>query len=189
MLRKHLFFLGATVALLTACGDNKKTADAVPNDSATSKVESPSASNKDVLSTIKVNIKNGELAGNYEAACREGCTSYGIAGEKVFGNQYSEAGKGPKELSSLQLIVDDVNGNKQTKEFTMTISFGELFSKEATNYNIHTREGKKEGSGTLDLNYSGDQAVVKINGKTKEGVDVEVQIDAHKVLTMKNLTQ
>ena len=191
MLKKFMPpFLGS-VLLLAACGENKKPADATTTEdtNATAKTES-TTSNETVRSTIKVTIKDGPMAGTYEAQCREGCTSYGIAGEKVFGNQYSETGKGPKELSSVQLIVDDVSGDKQTREFTLTVSLGDWINNKGTAYNINTRNGRKEGSGTLDLKYGGgEKAQVKISGKSKEGPELEVEIDANKLSTMNNLGQ
>ena len=189
MLKKQLFLFCIAGLLLCACGENTSGGASTTNDSTSNPKSASPSSKNEVRSTIKVTIKSGELAGTYEADCREGCTSYGIAGEKVFGNQYSEMGKGPKELSSVQLVVDNVTGDKQTKEFLMTISFGELFTSKGTSYNINTRNEKKDGSGSLDLKYSGSKATVKINGTTKEGIEVDVLIDAHKVITVDNLVE
>jgi hypothetical protein len=191
MIKKPFFILGVFAILMCACGENKKSPEATASvDPGTSaKTDNPSKSTEAVKSHITVTIKDGPLAGTYEADCREGCTSYGIAGEKVFGNQYSETGKGPQELSSVQLIVDDVNGDKQTKEFMVTVSFGDFLSDKGTNYNINTRKGKSEGSGTVDLKYGGEKGTVKIVGKSKEGPALEVLIDAGKVLTANNIGQ
>jgi hypothetical protein len=107
----------------------------------------------------------------------------------MFGNQYSETGKAPKELSSVQLIVDDVTGNKSTKEFLVTVSFGELFGKDSKSFNIDTRKGNQKGSGTLDLQYGGEKAVVSIKGVSAEGPSIDLKMECSKVLTMQNIGQ
>ena len=192
MLKRYSFLLFASTLLVVACGENKEQSSATAtNDStAAANTEKSSNTNKAVLSNIKVTIKNGEMAGTYEAICREGCTSYGIAGEKVFGNQYSETGKGPKELSSVQLLVNDVSGDKKTNNFTLTVGFGDLMGSKATTYNINTNnKTTSDGSGTADIQYSNDKAVVRVSGRTKDGIDLEVQINSNKVLTMSNIAQ
>ena len=191
MLKRQFFLYCASALLLVACGENKQSAEtSTANDSnATAKTEDNTSSNEPVKSNIKVTIKDGPMAGTYEAECREGCTSYGLAGEKVLGNQYSETNKGPKELSSVQLIVDDVTGDKQTKEFTLTVSLGDWVNNKGTNFNINTRNGKAEGSGTADIKYGSEKAKVKIVGKSKEGPELEVEIDAVKLVTANNLGQ
>jgi hypothetical protein len=191
MLKTQFFIFCTSAILFVACGENKKSAEtATSGDSnATVKTDNNASSNEPVKSNIKVTIKDGPMAGTYEAECREGCTSYGLAGEKVLGNQYSETNKGPKELSSVQLIVDDVAGDKQTKEFTLTVSLGDWVNNKGTNFNINTRNGKTEGSGTADIKYGGEKAKVKITGRSKEGPELEVEIDANKLVTANNLGQ
>lgn len=191
MMKQSTLLLAATVLLLASCSDNTQQANATATTETTT--EAPAAdkpadnTDKAVRSTIKVTIGSGDMAGTYEAQCREACTSYGIAGEKVLGNQYSEDGKGPRELSSVQLIVDDVTGDKKTDEFTVTVGFGELFGKTTKTYNINTRNGNQQGSGTLDLQYSGGKATVKIKGTSKEGVPLDLVIESNKVTTPENL--
>jgi hypothetical protein len=129
------------------------------------------------------------MAGTYSATCKDGCCSWGIAGENVFGNQYSETGKGAKDLSSVQLIVDNVKGNITTKEFTLTVGFGELFGKDTKTFNIDTRQGRSKGSGTVDLQYSGDKATVTIKGVSGEGPSIDLKMECNKVMTTKNLGQ
>ena len=190
MLRKSFFlFLGSSL-LIVACESNKKEATATQSDSvSTSPSQQSSNANKPALSNIKVTIKNGEMAGTYDAVCRDGCTSYGIAGEKVLGNQYSETGKGPKELSSVQLVVNDVSGDKQTKNFTLTVGFGDLLGQMVT-YNINTNNGTtNDGSGSADIKYSNDKANIHVTGTTKGGIGLDVVIDAAKVLTTSNMAQ
>jgi hypothetical protein len=127
------------------------------------------------------------MAGTYDAVCTEACCSYGIAGDKTFGNQYSATGKGPKELSSVQLIVDDVTGNKSTKEFFLTVSFGELFTKDSKSFTINTRNDNAKGSGTLELQYSGEKAEVHIKGTSKEGAQIDLQMECNKMVTPENI--
>jgi hypothetical protein len=190
MYKPRLLALAAAATIFfAACGGaDTKSAD----DTSTTSESAASSSNTDKpeKATINVTITGGGLAGSYSAVCKDGCCSWGIAGENVFGNQYSETGKGPKELSSVQLIVDDVKqGSKTTKEFMMTVSFGELFSKDGTSYNINTRKGASEGSGTLDVQYSGNKATVTIKGVSKEGPSIDLKLECNNVMSSTNLGQ
>jgi hypothetical protein len=191
MIRKHFLLLCASAVLLGACGENKKTSDSSQasdsNTNAKTTVSIPG--DKAVASTIMVTIKNGPHAETYQAQCKETCTSYGIAGAKVFGNQYSDTGKGPKKLSSVQLLVTDVAGDKQTKDFSLTVGFGDLLSSNGNSYTINNLSGIHEGSGTLDLKYTTEKANVKIEATAKDGTQMEVTIDADKVMTANNLGQ
>src|SRR5918993_6113732 len=131
----------AIFLFLSACNSNK---DEKTSSDTTPKTEQTTTNNtsadKSKRATINVTITGGDMAGTYSAVCTDACCSWGIAGDNVFGNQYSENGKNPKELSSVQLIVDDVKqGNKSTTEFTTTISFGELFGANSKSFNIDTR--------------------------------------------------
>jgi hypothetical protein len=190
MYKQRLLALAAASSIfLAACGgaDNKTANETTSN---AEKTESSSTSDKPEKATIGVTITGGDLAGSYTAVCKDGCCSWGIAGENVFGNQYSETGKGPKELSSVQLIVDDVKeGSKTTKEFMMTVSFGELFSKEGKSFNINTRKGANEGSGTLDVQYSGNKATVTVKGVSKEGPSIDLKLECNNVMSPTNLGQ
>lgn len=187
--KNSLLIALATFFFLAACNDNGNNTDASqPTDSAGAKASSTETAS-DVRSTIHVTITGGDMNGSYEAVCKEGCCSWGIAGNNVFGNQYSETDKGPKELSSVQLIVDDVTGDKSTKEFTLTVGFGELFGKDSKSFNIDTRSGKNKGSGTLDLKYSGDKATVTIKGVSAEGPSIDLTMECNKVMNQNNLGQ
>jgi hypothetical protein len=192
---KTIVFSFATLFLLSACNNDKAGADTAskPADSsATTPATTANASTADKAERASINLalSGGDMAGSYSAICRDACCSWGIAGDNVFGNQYSETGKGPKELSSVQLIVDDVKqGNKSTNEFTLTVSFGELFGKDSKSFNIDTRKGKKEGSGKLDLQYEGEKAVVTIKGTSKEGPAIDLKMECRKVTTAANLGQ
>lgn len=189
MRNKKLLFGLAAIILLASCNNNGKT-DATKTSDSAMDAKTPTVKNEsDVRSTINVTITGGDMNGAYTAVCKEGCCSWGIAGDKVFGNQYSETGKKANKLSSVQLIVDDVTGNKSTKEFTLTVGFGELFGKDSKSFNIDTREGKNKGSGTLDLQYSGDKATVTIKGTSAEGPAIDLKMECNKVMTPNNLGQ
>lgn len=193
MRNKQLLQLGAAaVILLSACNGNKEKTSGTPQSSDRAQKNTPSSNTGSASSkaTINVTIAGGDLAGTYSAECKEGCCSWGIAGDKTFGNQYSETDKGPKELSSVQLVVDDVTeGNKTTKEFMLTVSFGKLFSGQEKSFNINTLKGRSEGSGTLDLRYSGNTATVTIKGVSKEGPAIDLTMECHKVINPKNLME
>jgi hypothetical protein len=191
MRNKKSLLIGFTaIVLLASCNNNGKTTDASKTTDSTGTTTTTSASNQsNAKSTINVTITGGDMNGTYTAVCKEGCCSWGIAGDKVFGNQYSETGKGAKELSSVQLIVDDVTGNKSTKEFTLTVGFGELFGKDSKSFNIDTRKGNSKGSGTLDLQYSGDKATVTIKGTSAEGPAIDLTMECNKVMNPNNIGQ
>jgi hypothetical protein len=185
---KKFVFAGMITMVLLSCNENKEGASNEGTGSDTSQAQSQTVdANSEVRANINVTITGGDMAGSYSAACKEGCCSWGIAGENMFGNQYSETGKGPKELSSVQLVVEDVTGNKSTKEFLLTVSFGELFGKDSKSFNIDTKKGK--GSGTLDLQYGGGKAVVTIKGVSAEGPSIDLKMECSKVLTAENLGQ
>jgi hypothetical protein len=191
--KKDLLCVAAIALLMaTSCNNNtdgnSKTASS--SDSAsTTNTQPSSTSTASEKASINVTITGGDMAGTYSATCKDGCCSWGIAGENVFGNQYSETGKGAKDLSSVQLIVDNVKGNTTTKEFTLTVGFGELFGKDTKTFNIDTRQGRSKGSGTVDLQYSGDKATVTIKGVSGEGPSIDLKMECNKVMTTKNLGQ
>lgn len=187
--KKLLFISCIAFVVLSSCNNSGKTTDSSKATDSAGTTSSTASNASAPGSTINVTINGGDMNGSYNAVCKEGCCSWGIAGDKVFGNQYSETGKGPKELSSVQLIVDDVTGNKSTKEFTLTVSFGELFGKDSKSFNIDTRKGKNSGSGTLDLQYSGDKAVVTIKGVSAEGPAIDLKMECNHVTTASNLAQ
>src|SRR5688500_17228068 len=116
------------MATLAACGDNKSADTTSTTETTTQQEAAPetkSQSDKAPTAAVHVVVTGGPHAGTYDAVCKTACCSYEIAGEKIFGNQYSETGKNANELSSVQLVVEDVAGNKTTNEFLMTVSFGD----------------------------------------------------------------
>lgn len=187
--KRPLLFGFTAIILLASCNNSGTTTSSTKTNDSTGTTKAAASNESSAKSTINVTITGGDMNGTYNAVCKEGCCSWGIAGDKVFGNQYSETGKGPKELSSVQLIVDDVTGNKSTKEFTLTVSFGELFGKDSKSFNIDTRKGKNSGSGTLDLQYSGDKATVTIKGTSAEGPAIDLKMECNKVMTPNNIGQ
>jgi hypothetical protein len=192
--KRNLLYATIAFLLMTSCNNsnqqNSKAGSSSDSTNTSTSTDQPgSTSTGAEKATINVTITGGDMAGSYSAVCKEGCCSWGIAGDNVFGNQYSETGKGPKELSSVQLIVDKVTGNTNTKQFTLTVSFGELFSNKGKSFNIDTREGRNKGSGTLDLQYSGDKAVVAIKGVSSEGPSIDLKMECNKVMTTKNIGQ
>lgn len=189
---KKLVFTGMIAMALLSCNDNKDggTNESGGSDTSESKSQTTTNTNSEVRANITVTITGGDMAGTYSAECRDACCSWGIAGENVFGNQYSETGKGPKELSSVQLVVDGVtSGKKSTNEFLVTVSFGELFGTDSKSFNIDTRKSEKKGSGTLDVQYEGEKAVVTIKGVSAEGPSIDLKMNCNKVITAQNLGQ
>ena len=183
------------ILMVYGCGDNDSADTTANKNDPASTTESKNATgeqkSKKIRSNIKLVITGGDMAGTYEATCSDACCSYGIAGEKVFGNQYSENGKGPKELSSVQLMVDDVTtGTKSSSEFLITVSFGELFGENSKSYTINSRNsGTPEGSGKIDIQYSNEKATVKMIGTTKDGIKLDLDMECLIVLTPQNIGQ
>ena len=180
------------LATLAGCGDNKTSGSTTTTTtSASGDNTAPAAatpSGKAPTAKVHVVVTGGQHEGTYDAVCPTACCSYEIAGDNIFGNQYSETGKKPNELSSVQLVVNDVTGNKTTSEFLITVSFGDMLKGDMVSYTINTQDGRKEGSGTLDLKYANNQGTVQIKGKTKEGVELDVTLNCNKVYTAQMLT-
>ncbi|MBC7919957.1 MAG: hypothetical protein H7Z75_02610 [Ferruginibacter sp.] len=204
MLKKQLLIgLITGLVFLSGCEEKKNTAEttsASPN-AETSVAEAPDGnaveadSKKAPGANIRVVLTGGERAGTYEAVCQDACCSYGIAGENTFGTQYSEDGKGEKELSSVQLTVNNVTeGEKSTEEFLVAISFGKLLDASSKTYSIGTikdsdNSSRIGGSGTLDLKYSGKKATVRIQGKTKEGVQIDLTMECPRISTVESIME
>jgi hypothetical protein len=191
MQKKTLLYVCTALIMLASCNNESKETETTSKDSTnanTTDENSIDKANMPVMANINVTITGGEMAGTYTASCKEGCCSWGIAGEKIFGNQYSETGKSLKELSSVQLVVDDVTstGKKTTNEFLLTVGFGELFSDtNGRSLNIDTKRNK--GSGTVELDYQGDKAFVTIKGTSAEGPTIDLKMECTKVVDPKNL--
>ena len=176
----------AVAILLTACGSNStnNSAAASSDTAKTASTQSPASSTSNT--SITVTLSGGNMDGTYTASC-DGCCSYGIAGDHVFGTQYSETGKKDKELSSVQLIVNNVNpGHTSTKSFTLTIGFGDLMASAGKSFNINTN-GQSRGSGTVDIDYSDNKAAVVIKGTSAEGAAIDLKMDCGKITTINNI--
>ncbi|HEY9362713.1 MAG TPA: hypothetical protein VIQ00_05595 [Chitinophagaceae bacterium] len=187
MLKQKLMVILLAAFFASCSNDNKTAGSENTKDSLSEQETTTTAPVSGPHANIKLVITGGEMAGTYEAVCRESCCSFGIAGDKTFGTQYSEEGKGPKELSSVQMIVNDVTGNKTTDEFTVTFSFGELFGADSKSFTINTAKGHNDGSGTLSLEYAADKASVHLQGKTKDGIGLNLEMECHRVATMESI--
>lgn len=76
----------------------------------------------------------------------------------AFGNQYSERGKTDKELSSLQLLVDDYDAAKRgTEQFYLKVAFGKTLvgNKYEISGSTNSMAGAKQGKGRLTLTENG----------------------------------
>ncbi|MFI5185343.1 MAG: hypothetical protein ACHQF0_01315 [Chitinophagales bacterium] len=194
MVNKKVLFYGATALLLMASCNNSNNTDSHKEQRSTpaklpdsSKTETISPNEPPANPNIFLTIAGGEMAGNYSAACKEGCCSWGISGDNIFTCQYSEMRAGAKGISVVQLLVDNVKGNKSTKEFALTVNLGPISSKTGNSFNIDTRNGSKKGSGMLNLKYSGSKAIVTIKGISSKGPSIDLKIECDKVISAKPL--
>lgn len=187
MIRKFLCFALIGWTMFSGCSDEAKPADETPDSTAAADGNATNSgnANKKERAAIKLTLTGGAFAGTYNATCTDACCSYGIAGETTFGNQYSETGKGEKDLSSVQLVVEDVTGDKTTSEFLVTVTIGDFLNPKSTSYTIDTRKkaDDKKGSGNIDLKYSNNKATVKLVGKTADGVEINLDMECFRVLT------
>ena len=183
MLKKITCIALLGLALLSGCSDDQKPSDETPAPSESADAAT-GTENKKPRAEIKLVLTGGNFAGTYNATCTDACCSYGIADKNTFGNQYSETGKGEKELSSVQLIVEDVTGDKSTDEFMLTVTIGDFMNEKSTSYTLNTRKkGTVTGSGKIDLKYSNNKATVKIKGKTADGVGIDLDMECFRVIT------
>ncbi len=139
--------------------------------------------------SITVTFTGGANAGTYTATSPKATCSRGLTGEKSFGNQYSEKGKSDKELSSLQLLVDDYDAAKRgTDQFYLKVAFGKVLmgNKYEISGSTNAMAGAKQGKGRLTLTESGGKKTVVIEGETKAGVKVKATLTCFKTLVMKN---
>ena len=134
---------------------------------------------------IHIVVTGGANAGSYDVDMKEGGCSYGLAGEKAWGNQYSINTTDPKQLSSLQLIVPDTKAAANgTSTFQMTVQFGPLFGSGGASYDVNTRPdaSNKGGSGTVTVQDQGSTGKVTFDAKTANGVGLKGTIDCQGVL-------
>lgn len=179
-------FVGA-LALVTAVAACSKK-EAATSDS-TGAAATPSASASDASSggsmgKIHLEVSGGANAGTYDVEMKDAGCSYGLAGEKAWGNQYSIDTKDPKAFSSLQLVVPDAKAAANgTSTFQMTAQFGPLFGEGGHSYDVNTRTdvGKKGGSGTVTVQDQGKTGKVTFDAKTADGVGLKGTIDCQSV--------
>lgn len=185
------FFFALPLLALAACSQTADSSTKATTDAPAA--EAPAAAAPDAapaesgnMGTIHVVVTGGPHAGTYDAVMHEGGASYGFAGKNSFGNQYSENGKKPNELSSVQLVVDDVKGDKTTSTgYQTTIGFGPILGGTSLNINTHADASRPEGKGQLTLKYGGGKgpATVKFTGETAAHEKVDLTIDAPQVAT------
>jgi hypothetical protein len=176
---KYLFFF-MIVASVGCYSLSTKADDTAPGTRVAS-TASTSGINKGTDIILK--LTGGNNAGTYEVTSNESTCSEGLSGEKSFGNQYSETGKGDKELSAVQMIAEDYDeAKKGTSNFNVQFSFGSLVN--GTSYNLDPR--KNMGTGKLTITESGRAKIATIEGKTKEGVDIKAVVTCRTIQKMIN---
>ena len=175
-----------TVVIVAAACSSKEAASADSTGPATATAQTATNSPAGaMMGKIHLDVTGGANAGSYDVDMKEGGCSYGLAGEKAWGNQYSTNTSDPKQLSSLQLIVPDAKAAaKGTTVFQMTAGFGPLFGKGQTSYDINTRPeaATKKGSGTVTVDDKGSTGHVTFDAKTAEGVGLKGTIDCASVM-------
>ena len=172
----------AVVLLLGACakGDDDKVGGETAGSAASEAAPGALETNKADHGTIHLEVTGGPHAGTYHVRLNQTTCSYGLAGDKAWGNQYSIDSKDPKEFSSLQLIVPNAPAaSKGTNAFLMTAAFGPLFDNAGRSYEINTlpETRKKEGRGTITIEDRGKTGTVAFEGTTAAGVGLKGSID------------
>lgn len=141
--------------------------------------------------TIHLVVAGGPHGGTYDAKSSDITCSYGLAGEGVWGNQYSVTGKKPNEFSSLQLIAPQAKAAAGgTDTFLLTVGFGELGKPGYTEHTINTGvsltgkpdDSMREGSGTITVEDKGKAGKVTFKGKAKDNVALEGTLDCHQMM-------
>ena len=184
---KKIFTIAATLLFL-GCNNssNNKTANAAADSTSAATSKTEAATSGSAASEISVTLTGGANAGIYHVMSKDPTCSEGLTGDNSFGNQYSETGKGDKDLSSLQLIIDDKNAAKKgTDKFSIQVGFGKLF--QGKTYEINTRSANsgttQKGRGKATLTESGSTKTVVIEGKTTDGVGISATLTCNKVVT------
>lgn len=172
-------------ALALAC--SKSDSSASGSDTATAAEGDVSAATTETgpsTGSVHLEVGSGPHAGTYDAEMTNGSgCSYGLAGEKSWGNQYSIDSKDPKQFSSLQLIVPDTKGAAGgTSTFLLTAAFGPIFGDGATRYDVDTMKGEKKGSGRVTVDDRGNAGRVTFDVKTADGIPLKGSIDCRTVI-------
>ncbi len=175
---KYSLFL-VVAALIVSCNSSSTKADNTSPDNAA--VQPASATDNGKGTEITVNLTGGSNAGTYKVSSKESTCSMGLTGEKSFGNQYSETGKGEKELSSVQMIADNYGeAKKGTSNFNVQFGFGSLVN--GSSYSLNPN--KNSGSGKLTITENGSAKIATVEGKTKDGVGIKAVITCKTVQRM-----
>lgn len=188
MFRSWSAGVSALGLVLAACGaGGDKASDSAGGEGSPSVQASTGGG---TATTIHLVVAGGPHGGTYDAKSSDITCSYGLAGEGVWGNQYSVTGKKPNEFSSLQLIAPQAAGG--TDKFLLTVGFGELMEPEQgyTEHTINTGvsltgkpdDSKREGSGTITVEDKGKAGKVTFKGKTKDNVALEGTLDCHQMM-------
>jgi len=140
-----------------------------------------------VTESVHVVITGGPMAGTYDATETKGGCSTGANGPGSWGNAFSNAKAGAKEIGALSLIVPDAKAAAAgTRQFMMQLRIGSILSPSNVAYTIETRPSEKnpQGEGTVKVADAGATAKVTIDGKTKDGIGVTATIDCKTVVRM-----
>lgn len=174
-----------TVISFVAACSSKEGATADSSDAATNAAASADAPAGAAKGRIHLEVSGGANAGTYDVEMKDAGCSYGLAGEKAWGNQYSIDTTDPKQFSSLQMIVPDAKAAANgTSNFQMTVQFGPLFGNGGHSYDVNTRPdaSKKGGSGTVTVQDQGNTGKVTFDAKTSNGVGLKGTIDCQSVV-------
>jgi hypothetical protein len=177
---KVLIFL-ATSLFLFACNNSSNTKNVSPA------ATTGSASPNQFASEISVTLTGGPNAGTYHVNSKDPTCSEDLTGKNSFGNQYSENGKKDNELSSLQLVINDIDSAKNgTNNFFLTIAFGSLLHGKSyiINSGSTAMSSKKSGSGKATLTSSGGTRTVVIEGKTDDGVGISATLKCNSLVNI-----
>jgi hypothetical protein len=139
-----------------------------------------------VTESVHVVVGGGPLAGSYDATETKGGCSTGANGPGSWGNAFSNAKAGAKEIGALSLIVPDAKAAAAgTRQFFVQLRFGSILQQNVS-YTIETRptEKKQEGEGTVKVTDAGATAKVTIEGKTKDGIGFTATVDCKAVVRM-----
>jgi len=183
---RRVMFIFASSALLAACGGTAGPTPAPSGPQPTAPpaqatpTGQPTAPPAPGGTTVNVTLTGGAHAGTYTGTADPLC-SFGLAGEGVWGTQYSVfEGIAAGQLSSLQLIYNPDGAQLQT-----TVGIGPIFdtANGYTEYEItYQYEGHNDsGTGTVQVTDGGSTAVLHVTGATADGVGVDATINCPSV--------
>lgn len=174
----------AFVTVVVACSKKEAATSDSTGAAATSSASAGEAAGGAAQGRIHLEVTGGANAGTYDVEMKDGGCSYGLAGDKAWGNQYSVNTNDPKAFSSLQLVVPDAKAAANgTSTFQMTAQFGPLFGEGGHSYDVNTRTdaSKKGGNGTVTVQDQGKTGKITFDAKTADGVGLKGTIDCQSV--------